>query len=81
MERGLGNIHLKMTEDKRLQLIVRAATSLGNILLNILVSPETPVERLGKNNVMLVTLPHPPIEKKAGVNVLLKFRRKNCRFL
>ena len=71
MERGLGNIHLKMTEDKRLQLIVRAATSLGNILLNILVSPETPVERLGKNNVMLVTLPHPPIEKKAGVNVLL----------
>jgi len=64
VERGLGNIHLKTTEDKRLQLIVRAATSLGNILLNVLVTPETPVERLGKNNVMIVTIPNPPIEKK-----------------
>ena len=63
-ERGLGNIHLKMTEDKKLQMIVRAATSLGNILLNVLVTPETPVERLGKNNVMIVTIPNPPIEKK-----------------
>jgi len=64
VERGLGNIHLKMTEDKKLQMVVRAATSLGNILLNVLVTPETPVERLGKNNVMIVTIPNPPIEKK-----------------
>ena len=62
-DRGLGNIHLKLTEDKKLQMIVRAATSLGNILLNVLVTPETPVERLGKNNVMIVTIPNPPIEK------------------
>ena len=64
VERGLGNIHLKMTEEKKLQMVVRAATSLGNILLNVLVTPETPVERLGKNNVMIVTIPNPPIEKK-----------------
>merc|ERR1719323_3061218 len=59
VERGLGNIHLKMTEEKKLQLIIRAGTSLGNILLNIIMTSTTPLERLGKNNVMLVTVPNP----------------------
>jgi len=64
LERGLGNIHLKQTEDKKLQLIIRAGTSLGNILLNIIVPSGSPVERMGKNNVMLVAVPNPPINKK-----------------
>jgi len=63
-ERGLGNIHLKQTDDKKLQLIIRAGTSLGNILLNIIVPSGCPVERMGKNNVMLVAVPNPPIDKK-----------------
>ena len=39
-------------------------TSLGNILLNILVTVATPLERLGANNVMLVSVPNPPLDKK-----------------
>ena len=68
VERGLGNIHLKMTEEKKLQLIIRAGTSLGNILLNIIMTSTTPLERLGKNNVMLVTVPNPPLEKQDETN-------------
>ena len=64
VERGLGNLHLKLTECGRLQLVVRASTSLGNILLNILVTAATPLERLGANNVMLVSVPNPPLDKK-----------------
>ena len=32
---------------------MRAGTSLGNILLNVLISEGIPVERVGKNNVMV----------------------------
>ena len=78
-ERGLGTVHLKVTEDRKVQVVVRAETSLGNILLNVLVSevlkivliaikplPQgVPVERVGKNNVMLICLPNPPIDPKA----------------
>jgi len=77
IERGLGNIHLKHTEDKKLQLIIRAGTSLGNILLNILVTSSTPLERLGNNNVMLVTVPNPPLDKKndqAPVTFLIRVK-------
>ena len=44
---------------------MRAGTSLGNILLNVLVSSATALERVGKNNLMLVTVPNPPIDPKA----------------
>jgi len=64
-ERGLGNIHLKKTEDSKLQVIVRADTALGNILLNIIMTEDIPLERVGKNNVMLICLPNPPIDPKA----------------
>ena len=68
VERGLGNIHLKVTEDRKVQLIIRAGTSLGNILLNIIVSSNTPLQRKGKNNVMLITVPNPPLDKKDEQN-------------
>jgi len=64
-ERGLGNIHLKKTEDSKLQVIVRADTALGNILLNIIMTEDIPLERVGKNNVMIICLPNPPIDPKA----------------
>ena len=35
------------------QVVVRAGTSLGNILLNVLIGEGIPVERVGKNNVMV----------------------------
>ena len=42
--------------------MVRAHTSLGNILLNILLSPGMPIQKTGKNNAMLVCIPTPESE-------------------
>ena len=39
--------------DQKHQVVVRAGTSLGNILLNVLIGEGIPVERVGKNNVMV----------------------------
>ena len=65
VERGKGNLHVKMTDEEKIQVVIRADTSLGNILLNTLVTASTPLERIGKKDVMLVTLPNPPIDPKA----------------
>lgn len=67
IDRGVGNIHLKPTEDGRSQLIIRADTNLGNILLNILLTKDIPTQRQGKNNVFLVCVPNPPINSKDPV--------------
>jgi len=56
---------VKMTDEEKIQVVIRADTSLGNILLNTLVTASTPLERIGKKDVMLVTLPNPPIDPKA----------------
>jgi len=63
VEKGVGNLHLKKIEDKT-QLVIRADTSLGNILLNIFLSPQITTQRVGKNNVMFVCVPNPPIDPK-----------------
>ncbi|KAL8618984.1 hypothetical protein ACOMHN_018367 [Nucella lapillus] len=63
-DRGVGNLHLKPTSDGRTQLVVRADTNLGNILLNILLSSTIPTKRQGKNNVFIVCVPNPPINAK-----------------
>ncbi|KAK7098645.1 nuclear pore complex protein Nup50-like [Littorina saxatilis] len=63
-DRGVGNLHLKLTDGGRTQLIVRADTNLGNILLNILLTPAIPTKRQGKNNVFLVCTPNPPLDPK-----------------
>lgn len=62
-ERGVGFLHLKKSNDKT-QLIIRADTSLGNILLNILLSSSLPMNRQGKNNVSLMCVPNPPLSTK-----------------
>lgn len=63
--RGTGTLYLKNVPDsKKVQLIVRADTNLGNILLNILLVEGLPVQRMGKNNVMLVCIPTPESEPK-----------------
>ncbi|NP_001089033.1 nucleoporin 50kDa S homeolog isoform X1 [Xenopus laevis] len=79
-EKGVGTLHLKPVEDKKTQLLVRADTNLGNILLNILVQPSMPCSRTGKNNVMIVCVPNPPIdEKNPTVPVTLLIRVKNAQ--
>ncbi|KAG5830710.1 hypothetical protein ANANG_G00313510 [Anguilla anguilla] len=59
-EKGVGTLHLKHVAEGKTQLLVRADTNLGNILLNILVPASMPCSRKGKNNVMVVCVPNPP---------------------
>ncbi|XP_045175097.1 nuclear pore complex protein Nup50-like isoform X2 [Mercenaria mercenaria] len=61
-ERGVGFLHLKKNEDKA-QLLVRADTTLGNILLNIRLSESMPLSRQGKNNVSMMCIVNPAIPK------------------
>ncbi|XP_074554083.1 nuclear pore complex protein Nup50 [Halichoeres trimaculatus] len=63
-EKGVGTLHLKETEEGKTQMIIRADTNLGNILLNILVQSSMPCSRVGKNNVMVVCVPNPPVDDK-----------------
>ncbi|XP_054480720.1 nuclear pore complex protein Nup50 [Anoplopoma fimbria] len=63
-EKGVGTLHLKQTDDGKVQMIIRADTNLGNILLNILLQASMPVSRVGKNNVMVVCVPNPAVDDK-----------------
>ncbi|KAG9491264.1 hypothetical protein GDO78_006568 [Eleutherodactylus coqui] len=63
-EKGVGTLHLKNLGDQKTQLLIRADTNLGNILLNILVQPSMPCSRTGKNNVVIVCVPNPPTDEK-----------------
>lgn len=58
VDKGVGTLYIKKIEDSgKHQLLVRANTSLGNILLNLLLNSSIPTQRMGKNNVMLVCIP------------------------
>lgn len=63
-EKGVGTLHLKTAGNDKTQLLIRADTNLGNILLNIYVQSSMPCSRTGKNNVMIVCVPNPPIDEK-----------------
>uniref|UniRef100_A0A2I3RUL0 Nuclear pore complex protein Nup50 n=1 Tax=Pan troglodytes TaxID=9598 RepID=A0A2I3RUL0_PANTR len=76
-EKGIGTLHLKPTANQKTQLLVRADTNLGNILLNVLIPPNMPCTRTGKNNVLIVCVPNPPIdEKNATMPVTMLIRVK-----
>ncbi|XP_042325592.1 nuclear pore complex protein Nup50 [Sceloporus undulatus] len=76
-EKGVGTLHLKTAGNEKTQLLVRADTNLGNILLNILVPHKMPCSRTGKNNVLIVCVPNPPIdEKNATIPVPILIRVK-----
>lgn len=60
VERGVGMLYIKSLEEgTKSQLLVRADTNLGNVLLNIRLSEGIPASRMGKNNVMLICMPTP----------------------
>ncbi|XP_043287251.1 nuclear pore complex protein Nup50 [Venturia canescens] len=61
-DRGVGVLFLKPTPNGKTQLIVRADNSLGNLLLNTLLTTSIPTKRMNKNTVMLVCLPLPDSE-------------------
>ena len=45
VEKGVGMLYLKTSENGKTQLLVRADTNLGNILLNILLNKDIPTTR------------------------------------
>ena len=59
-EKGLGMLHLKKVDGGKTQLLVRAETNLGNILLNILVNDQMNIDKR-KNNIQFGCIPNPPI--------------------
>lgn len=60
VDRGVGMAYIKSADNgNKTQMIVRADTNLGNVLLNILLTDAVPANRMGKNNVMLICLPTP----------------------
>ena len=73
-ERGVGMLHVKPVGEKT-QLIVRADTSLGNVVLNTLLTKSMPIQRMGTNNVMLVCIPTPDTEPPP-IPVLLRLKTK-----
>ncbi|XP_077449473.1 nuclear pore complex protein Nup50 isoform X2 [Stigmatopora argus] len=78
-EKGVGTLHLKETAQGKTQMIVRADTNLGNILLNILLAAGMPCSRLGKSGVMVVCVPNPPVDdKNPGTPVPLLIRVKTA---
>ena len=62
-DKGVGHLHLKDVSGKT-QLIIRADTTLGNVLLNIVLNSAMPVAKQGKNNVVVSCVPNPPIDEK-----------------
>lgn len=64
VDRGVGNLHLKPIGDTKTQILIRADTNLGNILLNVMLTASFPASRQGKNNVTVVCVPNPPMSSK-----------------
>lgn len=58
-DRGVGTLFLKPTPNNKTQLLIRADTSLGNLLLNTLLTESIPTKRMSKNTIVLVCLPKP----------------------
>lgn len=72
-DRGVGMLYLKKVEGSgKTQLLVRADTSLGNILLNVLLSEGLPTQRMGKKDVMMICLPLPDAQGPTSVLIRVK---------
>lgn len=60
VDKGVGTLYIKKIEESgKHQLLVRANTNLGTILVNLILASAIPTQRMGKNNVMLVCIPTP----------------------
>lgn len=58
-------------------LVIFVSLNAGNILLNVLIPPNMPCSRTGKNNVLIVCVPNPPVdEKNAAAPVTMLIRVK-----
>lgn len=75
-DRGTGTLYLKKVKEDKIQLIVRADTNLGNILLNFLLTSAAPPKRL-KNNVMIVCVPTPEADATKPKSVLIRVKTED----
>jgi len=75
-DKGLGMCHLKKVEGKA-QMIVRAETNLGNILLNVVLNESMNFTRRG-NNVQFSCVPNPPIKDLEAGPVVMLAKVKNA---
>ncbi|XP_016970176.1 nuclear pore complex protein Nup50 [Drosophila rhopaloa] len=72
-DRGVGTLYLKPVKGmEKTQLLVRADTNLGNILVNLILTEGIPCQRMGKNNVMMVCVPTP--EDSKATSLLLRVK-------
>ena len=70
-------LHLKKVENDKTQMVVRAETNLGNILLNILVNDKMNVIKR-KNNIQFVCVPNPPIKGMEDGPVIMLVKVKDA---
>ncbi|XP_075972100.1 nuclear pore complex protein Nup50 [Anticarsia gemmatalis] len=60
VDKGVGTLYIKKVEESgKHQLLVRANTNLGTVLVNLILVSAIPTQRMGKNNVMMVCIPTP----------------------
>ncbi|XP_026746733.1 nuclear pore complex protein Nup50-like [Trichoplusia ni] len=60
VDKGVGTLYIKKIEETgKHQLLIRANTNLGTILVNMILASAIPTQRMGKNNVMFVCIPTP----------------------
>jgi nuclear pore complex protein Nup50 len=63
-DRGIGNLFIKpINNGESTSLVVRADTTLANILLNVKLSKALPIAKAGPKDVSYLCVPNPPIPK------------------
>jgi nuclear pore complex protein Nup50 len=73
IDHGIGFLFIKLVGDEqKCQVIVRANNKLANIIINVLLTSNIPVKKMGKNNVMMVCCPTP--EAKQPTSILIKVK-------
>jgi nuclear pore complex protein Nup50 len=74
-DRGIGNLYLKPnSKGDKIQLIIRADTTLSQLLLNVVLNEHLPISKLNDKNISFMCVPNPSIPG-------IKEPEKPCNFL
>ncbi|CAG9792092.1 unnamed protein product [Diatraea saccharalis] len=74
VDKGVGTLYIKKIEETgKYQLLVRANTNLGNVLVNLILASAIPTQRMGKNNVMMICIPTPDA-KPPPTSILIRVK-------
>ncbi|XP_076328789.1 nuclear pore complex protein Nup50-like isoform X2 [Tachypleus tridentatus] len=72
MDKGIGILYIKMVQRKS-QLLIKADSNIGDILLNIRLNSTVQLKRVGKNNVLIVYNPNPSLDLKSSTTEPVTF--------